>query len=133
MAESERIVGMIGELTNRHDAEAIQGHLAEDMEFYNPITGMSGKQGMYEIHSTLFKAFPDIHYGVNRMISSGDTVVLECTLTGTHQNDLMGIAPTERRIELPAAFVIDTTGEKVRKWTSYFDVTTLMRQLGVQE
>ena len=28
------------------------------------------------------KAFPDIHCGINRMISSGDTVVLECTFTG---------------------------------------------------
>ena len=36
MGESERIVGTIGQLANRHDAEAIQGHLAEDMEFLNP-------------------------------------------------------------------------------------------------
>jgi hypothetical protein len=36
MGESERIVGTIGQLANRHDAEAIQEHLAEDMEFLNP-------------------------------------------------------------------------------------------------
>jgi predicted ester cyclase len=73
------------ELANQHDVEAIQSLLAADMRFTNPITGASNKEGMGNIDSTLFKAFPDIHYGVDRMIVSGDTYVMECTLTGTHQ------------------------------------------------
>ncbi len=59
--------------------------LADDMRFTNPISGVSDKEGMRNIHSTLFKAFPDIRYGVDHMIVSGNTYVMECTLTGTHQ------------------------------------------------
>lgn len=133
MSNAEQIVSKLGDLANSHDAEAIQGYLDDDMDFYNPITGWSGKQGMYEIHTTLFKAFPDLYYEFSRVISSGDSVVAECTLKGIHQNDLMGIAPTQRQLELPAAFIVDVKADKVKKWVSYFDVTTMMRQLGVQE
>jgi steroid delta-isomerase-like uncharacterized protein len=132
MADNEQQLRKLTDLTNQHDVEAIQGLLADDMTFTNPITGASDKEGMRSIHSTLFKAFPDIHYGVDRMIVSGNTYVMECTLTGTHQNDLMGIPPTNRRIELPAAFVVDMRDGYVAKWNSYFDVATLMRQLGVE-
>jgi predicted ester cyclase len=44
----------------------------------------------------------------------------------------MGMPPTNRRIELPAAFVVDMRDGYVAKWNSYFDVATLMRQLGVE-
>lgn len=133
MPNAEQLVGKLGNLANSHDAEAIQEYLGEDMEFYNPITGWGGKQGMYEVHTTLFKAFPDLYYEFSRIIPTGDTVVAECVLKGTHENDLMGIAPTQRRLELPAAFIVDVESNKVKKWVSYFDVTTMMRQLGVQE
>jgi steroid delta-isomerase-like uncharacterized protein len=132
MADNEQQLRKLTDLTNQHDVEAIQGLLADDMRFTNPITGASDKEGMRTIHSTLFKAFPDIHYGVDRMIVSGNTYIMECTLTGTHQNDLMGMPPTNRRIELPAAFVVDMRDGYVAKWNSYFDVATLMRQLGVE-
>jgi steroid delta-isomerase-like uncharacterized protein len=132
MADNEQQLRKLIELTNQHDVEAIQGLLADDMRFTNPITGASDREGMRNIHSTIFKAFPDIQYGVDRMIVSDNTYVMECTLTGTHQNDLMGVPPTNKRIELPAAFVIDMSDGRVTTWNSYFDVATLMRQLGVE-
>jgi limonene-1,2-epoxide hydrolase len=33
---------------------------------------------------------------------------------------------------MPLAFVIEVEGRKIRKWNSYLDVASLMRQLGVQ-
>jgi steroid delta-isomerase-like uncharacterized protein len=132
MADNEQQLRKLTELANQHDVEAIQGLLADDMRFTNPITGASDKEGMRTIHSTLFKAFPDIRYGVDRMIVSGNTYVMECTLTGTHQGDLMGMPPTNNRMDLPAAFVVDMKDGNVARWNSYFDVATLMRQLGVE-
>jgi predicted ester cyclase len=44
----------------------------------------------------------------------------------------MGMPPTNKRIELPAAFVVDMRDGNVTRWNSYFDVATLMRQLGVE-
>jgi steroid delta-isomerase-like uncharacterized protein len=121
----------LAKLANLHDVDAIQELLKDEMRFTNPITGSSDKDGMRSIHSMLFKAFPDIHYSLERMIASGHTYVMECVLTGTHQNDLMDIPATNKRIELPAAFVVDMERGRVAQWNSYFDVATLMRQLGV--
>lgn len=133
MTSAEQIFSKLAGLANSHDAEAFQGHLSEELEFYNPIQGWTVKQRMYEMHTTLFKAFPDIYYDVSRLISSDDTVVAECTLTGTHEGDLMGMAPTQRRLELPATFIVDVERDKVKRWASYFDVASMMRQLGAQE
>ena len=51
---------------------------------------------------------------------------------GYASNGVMGIPPTNKRIELPAAFIVDMRDGNVARWNSYSDVATLMRQLGVK-
>ena len=54
MSQGEDILRAVLELANRHDADAIQAYLAEDMRFRNPITGDSDASGMHAVHSAIF-------------------------------------------------------------------------------
>lgn len=130
MAGSDAVLEELLSLANKHDVDGVQEHLAPDMIFNNPITGPSDRDGMRSVHSTLFEAFPDFTYHVDRTISSGDTTVLQCTVTGTHEGPLMGVQPTSRNVTIPCAFVVDVHGDKVTRWDSYFDVAGIMRALG---
>jgi steroid delta-isomerase-like uncharacterized protein len=47
----------------------------------------------------LRKAFPDLRFEIEDLISDGDRVVLRWTATGTHQGTFAEIAPTNRRVE----------------------------------
>jgi len=80
-------------------------------------------------------ALPDSKCTFDNAIASGDTVVMELTWRGTHKGPLPTpkgpIAPTGKRIEIRACTVVQLEGEKVKLQRHYFDMATLLRQLGV--
>ena len=67
-------------------------------------------------------------------LASGETVVLEVTWRGTHTGPLQTprgpLAPTGRRIELRACMALEVAGDRVRVQRQYFDMATMMEQLG---
>jgi steroid delta-isomerase-like uncharacterized protein len=80
-------------------------------------------------------AFPDSKCTFQNALVSGSTVVLELTWQGTHQGALQtpkgSIAPTGKRIEMRACVVCELAGEKTKLQRQYFDMATLLQQIGV--
>ena len=76
-------------------------------------------------------AFPDGHIEMQHLHAAGDTAIVEFTGSGTHSGDLMGIAPTGRRISMPVCNVVTTRAGKIVSEREYMDMAHLMRQLGV--
>ncbi len=133
MGDNMRLLETVLELGNRHDQEAIDEHMAEDMTFINPIVGTTDKAGWTNFHLDLFAAFPDVTFPLERMVADGDTVVAQCTLKGTHKGKFGELPPTGMSVRLPVAFVVDFEGGKVKRWQSYVDIATMMRQLGAMK
>lgn len=79
-------------------------------------------------------AFPDSKASFDNALASGETVVLEVTWRGTHTGPLQTprgpLAPTGRRIEVRACMAIELAGDRVRVQRQYFDMATMMEQLG---
>jgi steroid delta-isomerase-like uncharacterized protein len=80
------------------------------------------------------KAIPDSRATFNSELVSGNTAVLEITWTGTHSGPLQTpdgeIAPTGKKIELRAIQVVDVDNDRVRSVRQYFDMGTLLDQIG---
>src|SRR6266851_2537220 len=130
MSQGEDILRAVLELANYPMRMRSRTYLAEDMRFRNPITGESDASGMHAVHSAIFAGFPDVEYRIERMLSQGDSVVVECTVIGTHQAEFAGVPATGRPMNLPVAFCVEVANGKVTDWRSYFDTATLMRQVG---
>ncbi len=81
------------------------------------------------------KALPDSQCTIHNAIASGTSVTLELTWRGTHTGPLETpggpIAATGRRIEIRACVVCELEGEKTKVQRHYFDMATLLQQLGV--
>lgn len=76
-------------------------------------------------------AFPDLKFDVKRMHAVGDDVVVtEFIVRATHQGELMGIAPTGRKVEVHVCNVIEVRDGKIYAEREYFDTAHLMQQLG---
>ena len=58
---------------------------------------------------------------------------MEGVQIGTHAGEWGGLAPTGRRICVPAAVFYRFEGERMVNETVYFDLATMMRQLGLSE
>jgi steroid delta-isomerase-like uncharacterized protein len=82
------------------------------------------------------EAFPDSKGSFQSShVTEQGVVVLELTWTGTHQGPLQTpkgpIAPTGKRIEVRGCAVMEISGEKARTQRHYFDMATLLQQIGV--
>ena len=78
------------------------------------------------------EAFPNLNVTLEDEIAEGDKVVTRWTIRGTHQGELMGIAPTEEQIELKGITIYRIEADKkiAEEWERY-DNLGLMQQLGV--
>ena len=76
-------------------------------------------------------AFPDVQLGIKQTHVIGDTVIVEFVASGTHQGELMGIAPTGRKVSMPVCIVLEIRDGKIYAEREYMDMAHMMQQLGV--
>lgn len=82
-------------------------------------------------------AFPDSKASFENTFASDDKVVLELRWRGTHSGPLNlpagRIDPTGKKIDMRACQIIELKGGKSRAIRHYFDIATMLRQLGVNK
>jgi steroid delta-isomerase-like uncharacterized protein len=77
------------------------------------------------------EAFPDLRLTIEQQLAEGEYVTTRWSARGTHQGNLMGMAPTGKQATV-AGITIDriVDGRFVESWTNW-DTLGLMQQLGV--
>jgi steroid delta-isomerase-like uncharacterized protein len=77
------------------------------------------------------EAFPDLRLTIELQLAEGEFVTTRWSARGTHQGDLMGMAPTGKQATV-TGITIDriVDGRFVESWTNW-DTLGLMQQLGV--
>jgi len=76
-------------------------------------------------------AFPDGRINITNLRSDGDFVTTEFTGSGTHRGELMGVAPTNKRVSIPVCNVMELRDGKIYREREYMDMMHMMTQLGV--
>lgn len=99
----------------------------------DPAPGqMPGPQGFTMFFTLLRSAFPDMHIQIEHLVADEDNVAFAYTLTGTHQGEFMGIAPTGRHIWVRGMQIGRfEQGLMVERWGSS-DELGLLKQLGAR-
>jgi predicted ester cyclase len=81
------------------------------------------------------RAFPDLKATVLNTFTAGDKVLAEVEWEGTQTGPLEGpagtIAPTNKRGVIKAAIVCTVKNDKVVEFHHYFDLLTLLSNLGI--
>jgi steroid delta-isomerase-like uncharacterized protein len=81
------------------------------------------------------QTFPDVQGTVDHAFADGNTVVLEVTWKGIHTGPLQGpsgaIPATGKQQTTRASWVMTFDGDKITDSRHYFDMLSLMQQLGV--
>jgi steroid delta-isomerase-like uncharacterized protein len=125
---------------NKHDLDALANLYAEDAVAYDPMypEPLRGRAAIRKDAATFFKGFPDIRYEIISTIEKdARNGADEVRMTGTHTGPLETptgeeLPPTNKRVELRGgAFTrLNERGEIVEE-RRYYDVATVLRQLGV--
>ncbi len=79
----------------------------------------------------LNRAFPDQQIEIVALHSADDAVLMEAVARGTHAGPLRGLPPTGRRIEQQFIAIFVFEGDALVGERVYYDVATVLQQLGI--
>ena len=134
MATPANIHWEIAAALNKRDFDHVRQLMHPDFTY----TGTDGKeiagaQASMEVAERFIAAFPDAVMNISRVFTEGDIAIAEGAFIGTHRGDLMGIAPTGKRVEIRVCNIMELRDGKVYREHEYFDVLNVMVQLGAEK
>lgn len=136
MPESNKEVvrKLFDRLFSKGDRSVIEEVIAPDCTFHHPgmTTNPLGPAGLEHIADIFFTAFPDLRASMDEMVAEGDSIAVRWTSTGTHEGELMGIAPTGRKVEFTGMNLFHLKDGKISEWWSSTDELGIMRQIGAE-
>jgi len=125
---------------NKHDLDAYAKLYAEDAVAYDPMypEPLRGRAAIRKDAATFLRGFPDIRFEILTTIEKDDrNGADEIRFIGTHTGPLetptgQDLPPTNKRVELKGGVFgrLNERGEIVEE-RRYYDVATVLRQLGV--
>ena len=123
------------EALNARDYARAAGPIAESCEWVSMPTESRYRgpaavvAGLREFAS----AFPDWHVEVERVVASGDVVVVEWLTTGTFLKPFRGREPNGRRFSRRGCAVAEVDSGRIVRYHDYFDRASLYAQLELME
>jgi predicted ester cyclase len=91
----------------------------------------TGAQALKQLWAILLHAFPDLQVTVEDVLAEGDKVVIRNTVTGTHQGEYMGLAPTGKSITYKEMFILRFANDRIAETWGVVDVLSQLKQLGI--
>jgi steroid delta-isomerase-like uncharacterized protein len=91
----------LAENLNAGDVSAAVEAFAEDAVDHDPAPDQGPGRAGFEAFFTALKAgFPDAKLAPETLVADDDNVAIAYTLSGTHEGEFQGIAPTHKKIEV---------------------------------
>jgi steroid delta-isomerase-like uncharacterized protein len=121
---------------NEKNWDAVRASVSTDFVYDEVATNrkVEGVDQVIPLWQGWAAAFPDAKATFHRELVSANTVVLEISWRGTHKGSLQTpagpIAATGKRIDVRACMIVDVVEDKAKAERHYFDMTTLLQQIG---
>ncbi|WP_328997771.1 ester cyclase [Kribbella sp. NBC_00709] len=94
---TKTVAHAFAELMNGHDADAVDGFIAEDYVNHNYFVE-DGREANRAFWTIWFAAFPDTEVTLDDVMVDGDRVAGRFTYRATFQGEFMGLQPTGRPV-----------------------------------
>jgi steroid delta-isomerase-like uncharacterized protein len=123
------------ELENLHDLDAVMDTFGPEASYDDEPWDEHprGRDAVRSYYQGLLRAVPDLHIEVLSRHVSGDAIVLECEITGTHGGPWHGLPATGRPVRVPlcGVYTFSDDGYEIAGERIYYDRATALEQLGV--
>jgi len=135
--DNASVIKALFDTFNKGDLAGAASLVTQDFELVDVAAGYTfhGSDGLLQWLQGFLTAGPDAKAEIFNTIVEGDWVATEHVGRFTHTGPLITpggeIAPTGRRVELKFAEIYQMKDGKIRQLRAYYDVATMMRQLGL--
>ena len=130
LEENKAIVRRFVEAYNNQNLELFDDLLAPD---YVDHTSKVGREGLKQLMTMAFNAFPDLHETIEDIIAEGDKVWVRITFTGTNTGDWLGFAPTGKKVTSKNVDTYRIVNGKLAEYWNVTDASDFNKQLGIIE
>lgn len=107
---------------------------SESVDVYNPglPDGEVHERAEYDAYLQKIKAgFSDVHFAEEEVVSGDDVVMVEFTVTGTHDGKFRGLPPTGRKLKIRGVEKFHVADGKIQEVHVYYDTKEIPEQLGL--
>lgn len=111
------------------DTEAADGFIAPGVTDRDPVFGSPGGQETASALGWRVLAAANVDIVIEETVAAADRVAVRATVTGTHRDSLMDLAPTGRPFEIAYAWFCRVENDRITAIHSLPDGLGLMRQL----
>ena len=130
--QNKQVVRRMYEVINGRNLALATELVTEDVVYHDAPPGLPpGREGYLAFTQLFLDAFPDLQLTVEDLLAEGDRVAARVRGRGTHQGELMGIAPTGRRFEAAGITIIRLQDGKIAEEWEQIDMLGILQQLGV--
>lgn len=135
--DNVQIINDTFDLWNKRDSSKYETFISPNFECVIEATGenLHGVAGWGQFWDQWQTAFPDNKVSIISMIADDKGVALEGTFQGTHTGVLKtpngDIPPTGRTVNKPFSGFYGFQGGKISKYHIYFDILSILQELGV--
>src|SRR5258706_1891742 len=136
MSEENKAVvrRFFAEVINAGNLDRADELVTADYIEHQRLPGAEGRQGIAVAKAFLSMmrgAFPDYHFDIEDLVAEGDKVVARLTVSGTHRGEMMGLAPTGKRVRTLGIEVFRVADGKLAEHWATFDALGMLRQIGM--
>lgn len=131
--EAEALVRrFLTDVVDAGDTGAVDVFLAEDVVEFHPAFGShtDGTRVSATVPGRTILAGADVDVDVESVVASGEEVAVRATVTGTHRESLLDLAPTGASFEIAHAWFCRIDDDRIGEIWSLPDGLGLMMQLG---
>ena len=116
---------------NGHDPDLAPEYVTPGVKWHGGTLGtVEGAENLVGLLQGFIGALPDLNAQEQDIVAQGDAVAVRFVVEATHQGNLLGIAPTGRRVRWDAVDVYRLTDGKISEEWAADDLTAILHQVG---
>ena len=105
--------------------------MTPDVKWHGGTLGsIEGSDNLVALLRGFIGALPDLNAQEQDIVADGDTVAIRFVVEATHEGELLGIAPTGRRVRWDAVDVYRLRGGKISEEWAADDLTAILNAVG---
>ena len=119
----------------RSDEAWWRAHIATDFRRHDPGLPFEvrGPAGVKQLADALLPGIPDMRLPIEDVVAEGGKVLVRLRVVGTHAGELMGMAPTGRKIDIGVMDLFHVRDGIILEHWALLDNLGMLKQLGVTQ
>ena len=116
---------------NGHNPDLASEYVTPDVRWHGGTLGtVEGVKNLVALLRDFIGALPDLNAQEQDIVADGDTVALRFGVEATHKGELLGIAPTGRKVRWDAVDVYRFKDGKITEEWAADDLTAILYGVG---